>query len=221
MQSRTRQSSFAIYKKQQARISRRRLYPITLFYGLYSIAVTILVARSRHSLSGMIFFALGIAVWTLVEYLFHRYVLHGRFPPGKGFVRRFMHERLDPLHWEHHERPFEGVHVSGKLSDLIPLFAVAAPVSFAFPVYTMPILLSGVTQGYVAEHWLHHAMHFCNFNNGYFRAVKRYHLYHHSPRGIERGFGVSSWFWDIVFKTEFPRVVQTALFKRTKMPAAM
>jgi 4-hydroxysphinganine ceramide fatty acyl 2-hydroxylase len=220
MQSRTRHSSFAIYKKQQARISRRRLYPVTLFYGLYSLAEAILVGRSRHPIIGISLFVLGIAVWTNVEYLFHRYVLHGRFPPGKGFIRRFMHERLDPLHWEHHERPFDGAHVSGKLSDLIPLFVFAAPMSFIFPAYTAPILLAGVTQGYVAEQWLHHAMHFCNFRNGYFRAVKRYHLYHHSPRGIEQGFGVSSWFWDIVFKTEFPPAVQNALFRRKKTPAA-
>ena len=52
---------------------------------------------------GIPFYLLGVAVWTLVEYLFHRYVLHGRFPPGEGSVRRFLHERLDPLHWEHHK----------------------------------------------------------------------------------------------------------------------
>ncbi len=71
MHNRANQSSFAIYKRQQARISRRRLYPITLFYGLYSAIVVILVYRSPHSKLGILFFLLGIAVWTLVEYLFH------------------------------------------------------------------------------------------------------------------------------------------------------
>lgn len=108
MQSATHQSSFTAYKMEQARISRRRLYPVTVFYSLYSVAVVILVCRSRHAMVGIPFYLLGIAVWTLVEYLFHRYVLHGRFPPGEGFVRHFLHERLDPLHWEHHKHPFSG-----------------------------------------------------------------------------------------------------------------
>ena len=220
MHNRANQSSFAIYKRQQARISRRRLYPISLFYGLYSALVAILVYRSPHSKLGILFFLLGIAVWTLVEYLFHRYVLHGRFPPGKGLIRRFMHERLDPLHWEHHERPFDGAHISGQLSDLIPLFVIAVPLSFIFPVYTTPILLCGAIQGYVAEEWLHSAFHFCNFKNPLFRSLKRYHLYHHSPSGIEKGYGISNRFWDIVFKTQFPPAVQRALFRRTHVPVS-
>src|ERR1700739_2470894 len=151
MQSPAPQFSFTAYKMEQARISRRRLYPVTAFYGFYSVAVGILVSRSRHAMVGLPFFLLGIAVWTFLEYLFHRYVLHGRFPPGEGLVRRFFHERLDPLHWEHHKHPFDGTHVSGKLSDLLPLFAIAAPMSFVSPVYTLPILLVGIIQGYLAE----------------------------------------------------------------------
>jgi 4-hydroxysphinganine ceramide fatty acyl 2-hydroxylase len=214
MQSATHQSSFTAYKMEQSRISRRRLYPVTAFYSLFSVAVWILVCRSRHAMVGIPFYLLGIAVWTLLEYLFHRYILHGRFAPGEGFVRHFLHERLDPLHWEHHKHPFNGAHISGKLSDFLPLFVLAAPMSFVFPVYTMPILLVGTIQGYLAEQWLHHSIHFCSFKNGYFRAMKRYHLYHHSPRGIDRGFGLSNWFWDIVFRTQFPPPVEDALFRR-------
>jgi sterol desaturase/sphingolipid hydroxylase (fatty acid hydroxylase superfamily) len=77
----------------------------------------------------------------------------------------------------------------------------------------MPVLLV-VVEGYLAEQWLHHSIHFRSSQNGYFRAMKRYHLYHHSPLGMERGFGLSSWFWDIVFKTQFPPPVEDALFRR-------
>src|SRR5260370_40785692 len=97
------------------------------------------------------FYLAGIPVWSLVEYLFHRYVLHGRFPPGQGFVRRFLHERLDPLHCEHHERPFDGWHISGELTDFLPLFTVASPLGFLFPVFTLPALLAGAVQTYVVE----------------------------------------------------------------------
>ena len=75
---------------------------------------------------GIMFYLAGIPVWSLVEFLFHRYIYHGRFLDG----------RLDALHREqHHERPFEGWHLSGQLRDFLPPFFVAARLSFLFPQY--------------------------------------------------------------------------------------
>jgi hypothetical protein len=190
------EGSFASYKRKQSRIARRRLYPLTAFYTTYSLILVLLA---------------GIPVWSLVEYLFHRYVLHGRFPPGKGLIRRFLHERLDPLHWEHHERPFDGWHISGELKDILPLFFVAAPMSFLFPVYTAPALLAGVVQSYVGEEWLHYFLHFGKSRNRYFRHLKRYHLYHHSPRGMKLGYGITSGVWDVAFHTGYPEPVRKSL----------
>ncbi len=205
------EGSFAAYKREQSRIARRRLYPLTAFYTTYSLIVTLLSLRSGHPRMGMVFYLAGMPVWSLVEYLFHRYVLHGRFPPGKGLLRRFLHERLDPLHWEHHERPFDGWHISGQLKDILPLFALAAPLSFLFPVYTLPALLAGVVQSYVGEEWLHYFLHFGKSRNHYFRHLKRYHLYHHSPRGMEKGYGITSGIWDFVFHTQYPKPVRKSL----------
>jgi dihydroceramide fatty acyl 2-hydroxylase len=168
----------------------------------------------------VIFFLAGIPVWTLVEYLFHRYVLHGRFKQSKKFYKKFYtglaHKYLDPLHWEHHERPFDGMHINGELKDLLLLFAVAAPLSFIFPLYTTPVLLAGVIQSYVAEEWIHHSIHYYNFRNPYFRYVKRYHLYHHSSRGMDNGFGITNGVWDVVFNTRFPDNVRQLLANRGK-----
>jgi sterol desaturase/sphingolipid hydroxylase (fatty acid hydroxylase superfamily) len=205
------EGSFEAYKREQSRVARRRLYPLTVFYTTYSLIVALFAVRSGHPWIGMAFYLAGIAVWTLVEYLFHRYVLHGRFPSGKGLIRRFLHERLDPLHWEHHERPFDGLHISGELKDILPLFFVAAPFSFLFPVYTLPALLAGVVQGYVGEEWLHYFLHFGRFRNRYFRHLKRYHLYHHSPRGMGKGYGITSGIWDLVFHTQYPTRVRKSL----------
>ncbi|HXH50088.1 MAG TPA: sterol desaturase family protein [Terriglobia bacterium] len=210
---------FGVYKRQQARISRHRLYPMTVFYTLYALAVLFFALRSSHPLAAIIFYACGLPVWTLVEYLFHRFVLHGRFAAGKGIIRKFLHERLDPLHWEHHARPFDGRHINGELSDLLPLFFVAAPLSFIAPVYTLPILLAGVVQCYVVEEWVHHSVHFYNFRSPYFRYIKRHHFYHHSPKGIEKGYGLTNGFWDIIFKTRYPASVREALYSRKRSHA--
>src|SRR5216683_2906324 len=213
---RTAEVPFQTYKRRQAALARYRLYPLTVFYTLYAVLVSIIALSTTHTWTTVSFFAAGCVTWTFVEYLFHRYVLHGRFPPGKGLIRRFLHERLDPLHWDHHMRPFDGRHISGELKDILPLFAVAAPFSFLFPVYTLPALLAGVVQSYVGEEWLHYFLHFGKSRNRYFRHLKRYHLYHHSPRGMEKGYGITSGIWDILFHTGYPRPVRQLLFKKSR-----
>jgi Fatty acid hydroxylase superfamily len=201
---RTATVPFQTYKRSQAALARHRLYPLTVFYAWYAIIVLTIALSTTHTWTALAFFSAGCAVWTLVEYLFQRYVLHGRFPPDKGAVRRFLHERLDPLHWDHHIRPFDGPHISGELKDILPLFFVAAPVSFLFPVYTVPVMLVGVAQSYVGEEWLHYALHFSNSRFPLFRRMKKYHLYHHSPQGIHKGFGITTRFWDGVVRYPIP-----------------
>lgn len=203
MNERTQSVPFNVYKREQAKISRRRLYPLTAFYSIYATIVLIFALRSAHPLIGVAFYAIGIPIWTFNEYFFHRFVLHGRFPPGTGFIKKFLHERLDPLHWEHHERPYDGMHISGQLKDLLPLFFVSAAVSFIFPLYTAPVLLAGVVQSYVVEEWVHHSVHFYNFKNRYFKYIKRHHMYHHSKHGMNAGYGLTSHLWDIYFETRF------------------
>ena len=208
---RTAEIPFEVFKRRQAAFARTRLYPLTVFYTLYSTTVLILGLCTHYPWIAAGFYAGGGLTWTLVEYLFHRYVLHGRFPPGRGLIRRFLHERLDPLHWDHHKRPFDGSHISGELKDILPLFFVAAPISFLFPLYTAPMLLAGVVQGYVGEEWLHYALHFCKSRIPLFRRIKKYHLYHHSPRGIDQGYGITTPLWDRVFHTRFPEAVRRSL----------
>lgn len=205
---------FAEYKASQARLSRRRLYPLTVFYSTYSIVLLALVLRSPQRGMGVTVYLAGIPLWTLIEYLFHRYVLHGRFPKRESRLGQWMHDRLDPLHWEHHQRPFDGLHISGQLSDLIGLFAVAAPLSWLFPLHTTPILLAGVVQSYVLEEWIHHSVHFYEFRNRYFRYVQQHHRYHHSQQGMELGYGLTSDVWDSVFRTHYPPPIRHALHRR-------
>lgn len=213
---------FAGYKREQAKISRGRLYPFTVFYTLFSALMLSVAFRSAHTARALAFYVAGIPVWTLVEYLTHRYLLHGRFKMSKHrwkIHKKFANKYLDPLHWEHHERPFDGLHISADLRDLLPLFFIAAPLSFIFPVYTAPMLLAGVIQFYVVEEWVHHSVHFYNFRNPYFKHIKKYHLYHHTSQGMERGYGITVGLWDIVFKTRFPETTRRRLFARKRQEA--
>lgn len=212
-QARTAEIPFETYKRRQAALARFRLYPLTAFYTVFAVLMIIIGSSSGHPWATVLFFSAGCVTWTLIEYLFHRYVLHGCFPPGKGVIRRFLHKRLDPLHWDHHIRPFDGNHISGQLKDILPLFFLAGPITSFFPVYTAPVLLAGVVESYVVEEWLHYALHFSNSKLPLFRRIKKYHLYHHSPRGIAKGYGISTRFWDQVFDTRYPEAVRRSLGK--------
>src|SRR5437016_2365857 len=212
--------SFRDYKREQAGISRRKLYPVTIFYTLASVLMLFLAVRSKHPYLAVAFYLAGIPVWTLVEYVTHRYILHGRFKVSEKIHKKFLtglaNKYMDPLHWEHHERPFDGNHINGRLRDLLPLFAVAAPASFLFPLYVAPMVLAGAVQCYVIEEWVHHSVHYYNFRNPYFKYIRKHHIYHHTSSGMERGFGFTSAIWDVVFKTRFPAHVRQRLYGKRK-----
>lgn len=199
-------------RRQEARRARRRFYPSTVFYTAYGAFMLALGLRSGRPRMALAFFAGGFVLWTLVEYLVHRFVLHGRFPDGNGLYRRLTHQYFDPLHWEHHARPWDGNHVSGTLKDTLPFATLFAAVGALFPLHTAHMLVAGLMAAYVGEEWVHHSVHFCRFRNRYFDYIRRHHLYHHSPKGMEVGFGLTNGFWDIVWDTRIPEEEREALY---------
>jgi hypothetical protein len=80
---RTAEVPFRTYKQSQAALARKRLFPLTIFYTLYAIFVLALAFSTTHPWTTVAFFSAGWVTWTFVEHLFHRYVLHGRFPAAK------------------------------------------------------------------------------------------------------------------------------------------
>src|SRR6267142_3600372 len=75
---------------QEARIARRRFYPVTFAYTVYALAVFALGLRESAA-TALSWAAAGACSWPLIEYLFHRHVLHGYFADGEGLVRRALH----------------------------------------------------------------------------------------------------------------------------------
>jgi len=199
--------------RSEARKARRRLYPSTILYTLYSLGLLALALLRAPRLPVILWFLGGVAAWTLMEYGVHRYVLHGRFPAGRSLYRRFTHKYFDPLHWEHHARPWDGNHVNGTLKDTLPFSAVLVGLAFLTPLRTGPVFIAGLLLAYVLEEWIHQSVHFYDFRNPYFRYIRRHHLYHHSPRGMNAGYGLSNGLWDVVWGTRFPMEERRALHR--------
>jgi hypothetical protein len=221
-QTQSKKLPFRTYKREQERISRRNLYRTTSLYTLYSLILFVLAFRAGHPYRAIAFFlGGGIPLWMFVEYFSHRYILHRHFKVSKKWYKRFLtrlaNKYLDPLHFGHHERPFDGNHMSGEVRDLLPLLIVGAPLSiFFFPSFTASMVIAGAFQSYIAEEWIHHATHYYNFRGPYFRYMKKHHFYHHTSQGATRGFGTSSGILDLIFRTQYPENVRQRLYGSKK-----
>lgn len=175
------------------RLSRLGYYADFLVYPFLVLAL-FAVASSRPAPHAWIEWVgasvAGIATWTLAEYIFHRFVLHD-FP----FFGR--------LHDAHHADPTGYVGTPTWLSAAAILFGILLPLWWG----TNFDLASGLTTGFMAGYlWyvgIHHAVHHWQIRQGtYLFCAKRRHALHHFARQ-SCNFGVSSGFWDRVFRTGF------------------
>lgn len=201
----------------EARKARRRLYPVSVVYSAYAATVLALGVPAHGPWRPLAFFAGGTLAWTLLEYLVHRYILHGRFPEGPGMIQRWLHRSFDSLHTEHHARPWDGNHINGTIKDTWLYASLFAALSFLAPLPTAPAFFAGVIQTYVVEEWVHQSVHFIavyRLRGAYWRYITRHHLYHHSPRGSELAFGLTNGFWDIAFDTRIPGQDRRLLYRR-------
>ncbi len=145
----------------------------------------------------------GVLLWTLAEYVLHRYVFH--IAP-RGPVSKFIYFQS---HGIHHQYPDDFYRllmvpaVSLPLAGLFyALFAATLPGPWAATVF------AGFVLGYLAYDYIHFAVHFMKPPRhpalapftAWFKHARRRHLVHHFD-SHERGYGVSTGLWDHVFGT--------------------
>ncbi len=142
---------------------------------------------------GIALYLAGIFVWTLFEYLLHRYLFH--FMGDSKFAREF--HRL--AHGYHHEYPRDDEHLfmpplPGLLLSAIFLclwFLVFGKFSFVF--------FAGFVNGYLLYSALHYAIHTRKPPKA-FKGLWQHHALHHY-KFPNHAFGVSSRLWDQLFRT--------------------
>lgn len=203
----------------EAARSRRRMLPVTALYSGYLVVE---LARAWHATGparALVFAAVGLALWSVMEYFVHRWVLHVAFPRGKSWPRRVLHRLFDASHADHHAQPWDGYHINGHLDTLF-VAVWLVPLSFLAPPHTVSLIVAALFVGYVAEEWAHHAMHFRNYRWRYFQYVRRRHLYHHSRHGVGTAYGITSDFWDKVFGTRIPLPQRERLLPSREDPRA-
>ena len=141
--------------------------------------------------------AAGIAAWTLLEYVLHRYLFHFAPNPAKTW-------QVD-LHWLihgiHHDYPWDPDRL------VMPPFATLVLSLLLWPLFRAvggPVygttFYAGVLLGYMTYDLLHYYVHHAVPTTAVGRWLRRYHLLHHfaSP---ELRYGITTPLWDLVFGT--------------------
>jgi hypothetical protein len=129
----------------------------------------------------------GVAAWTLVEYLVHRFVFHHH-----SVVRR--------LHQLHHDHPNDPDAERSSLSTPLFAFPVGFLVMGAAGVKDGSAIFAGLLLGYLTFITVHYVVHRWPINaNSWLYSARMRHLTHH--RFENCNYGVTTIFWDIVFRT--------------------
>ncbi|KAH7545554.1 dihydroceramide fatty acyl 2-hydroxylase FAH1 [Ziziphus jujuba] len=139
--------------------------------------------------------AVGIFIWTLLEYTLHRFLFHIKTKSYWGNTLHYL------LHGCHHKHPMDGLRLvfppAATAILLIPFWNL---VKFIFTHSTSPALFGGGLLGYVMYDVTHYYLHHGQPSMELQRNLKRYHLNHHF-RIQTKGFGITSSLWDRVFGT--------------------
>ncbi|NIR43591.1 MAG: fatty acid hydroxylase [Gemmatimonadetes bacterium] len=162
-------------------------------------------------------FVLGLLLWTVAEYLVHRFVFH-MGPELEGEVREIV-AGLEPgepafahmktlrqrhyflAHGVHHDFPNDTRRLVMPPSLSVPLAVVFYLVfRFSFGAIDGPAAFAGFTFGYLIYDTIHYVVHHFSIRNPALLYLKKKHYRHHYQDST-RDFGVSNPLWDIVLRT--------------------
>ncbi|WP_221393215.1 sterol desaturase family protein [Dyadobacter sp. NIV53] len=143
------------------------------------------------------YYTSGLFIWTLTEYVMHRFVFH--FTP-KGKLMERIHFIF---HGVHHDYPNDANRLVMPPSVSIPL-ATGFYFLFASVMgeFVVAAFFSGFISGYLIYDMTHYALHHANFKNNFWKNLKKHHMTHHYSES-NKGYGVSSNFWDKIFGSDF------------------
>jgi sterol desaturase/sphingolipid hydroxylase (fatty acid hydroxylase superfamily) len=162
-----------------------------LFFPPLILAATLLAFHKSpppRPIEWLFVFALGIVVWTLVEYFLHRVLFH-RAP-----ILSVIHER-------HHDAPQDLIGAPAWLSALVGLFAAAGPAWAIVGLGLDTAAMAGLVTGYLWYVFVHYASHHWQPCRGsyLYRTRLRHARHHHLSH--DSNFGVTTDLWDRVFGT--------------------
>lgn len=135
----------------------------------------------------------GVFFWSFFEYLMHRHLFHIIVDGPRA--RRFVYT----MHGVHHEYPRDKERL---FMPPVPSIIVACTIFFLMHLiigWNALAFFPGFLFGYILYGSMHYAIH-AFAPPKFLKALWRNHHLHHY-KSPDKGFGVSSVLWDIVFRT--------------------
>lgn len=196
-----------IHNKGQAQIFRNqyleyftKTHPLVI-WSMYIPVIVLLLYYSAATLQFsaariILLFACGIFFWTFFEYIMHRFVFH--WTSENPRIQRLSYV----LHGNHHEFPRDKQRL---FMPPVPSVIVASMVfglQYLVISHNAMALFPGFIFGYLIYGSMHYAIHAWRPPFKWMKPIWRNHHLHHY-KTEDKGFGVSSHFWDKVFGTYF------------------
>jgi sterol desaturase/sphingolipid hydroxylase (fatty acid hydroxylase superfamily) len=170
-------------------------FPLILFSVISAILIYYgIIEKGFQIPNTILLFAGGFFLFTLVEYLMHRFLFHLSATSQKR--EKFVYT----IHGVHHDYPKDKSRLAmPPLLSLIlaTLFfiifrSIMGDYSFGF--------LAGFLMGYTVYLAIHYSIHAFKVPGNFLKSLWYHHSIHHY-REPDRAFGVSSPLWDMVFGT--------------------
>ena len=172
------------------------------FFGAASVslgALLFLAGPPARLIQSVACAALGLASWTFIEYGVHRFVMHGVKP-------------FSAWHARHHQRPTARIYSPTFVGATLIAALIYLPAWVAWGRWPACALTFGVVAGDFGYAVTHHAIHHWGAERGWLGRRRRWHGLHHArlcaPAGRPCYYGVTSPFWDYVFRTAATRHVR-------------
>ncbi len=196
-----------IHNKGQAQLFRNhyleyltKTHPLVI-WGMYLPIIIYLpyLAVSRFTFSfwqAALIFLAGTIFWTFFEYIMHRFIFHwvGESPRAQKIVY--------VMHGNHHEFPRDHERL---FMPPVPSLIISSLLFFIFYALMGAGVFNffpGFILGYLIYGSMHYAIHAWRPPFKWMKPIWRNHHLHHY-RSDDQGFGVSSHFWDKIFRTNF------------------
>lgn len=178
-----------------------RVHPsVPVIIYLPIIAYMLYLAVWQHQLyflniAGLFLF--GIFIWSVTEYILHRFVFH--FKPKSQFGEKVHFI----FHGVHHDYPNDSRRLVMPPSVSIPL-AILFFILFSYILGNVLVFpfFAGFLLGYLFYDITHYAIHHFNMHSKFWLAIKNHHMKHHYQDST-KGFGVSTPLWDSIIGSNF------------------
>jgi sterol desaturase/sphingolipid hydroxylase (fatty acid hydroxylase superfamily) len=149
-----------------------------------------------HSTSAFWVLFAGMFFWTFFEYIAHRFIFHMITESERG--RRIVYV----LHGNHHEYPRDRERLFMPPVPSLIISSVIFGLMYLIISHYAFLFFPGFIFGYLLYASMHYAIHAWNPPFKWMKPLWRNHHLHHYKEE-EKGFGVSTTFWDRLFGTMF------------------